>query len=322
MSAVRFAIVVRMIAAICAAMIFAMPASAQTCSGVVDTLNFGTVNLAAGTTFDTSGALHVTCRGTPNTTVRVCQNIAAGSGGAASGNNPRYLTDGTNLLHFNIYKDVGHTTIRGSYAGPNTPLQIDLALNASGTGSATTQVFAQIAANQQGLPANIYTSNFAGGQASITYDYAAANTCATIGASHETATPFEVSANDPKTCTLTASPLDFGSFTSTSAPHFGSTTVTATCTSGTAYSISLNSGLNGTSSPMTRAMQFAANLLSYNLYKDSGHSQVWGDTGADIVTGLTGTGSTQTLSVYGAVPIQTTPNPGTYRDFVIVTVTY
>ncbi|WP_409528142.1 spore coat protein U domain-containing protein [Rhizobium sp.] len=40
-----------------------------------------------------------------------------------------------------------------------------------------------------------------------------------------------------------------------------------------------------------------------------------------MVTG-TGTGSPQTLTVYGRVPAQNTPAPGTYSDTVVVTVSY
>ena len=79
----------------------AAPASAQSCRGAVDSLNFGVIDLTTGNTFDTSGNLHVTCSGTPNTTVRVCQNIEAGSGGADPSGNRRYLLNGANQLAFN-----------------------------------------------------------------------------------------------------------------------------------------------------------------------------------------------------------------------------
>jgi spore coat protein U-like protein len=36
----------------------------------------------------------------------------------------------------------------------------------------------------------------------------------------------------------------------------------------------------------------------------------------------TGTGASQTITVYGKVPTQTTPVAGTYADSVIVTLTY
>ncbi len=49
---------------------------------------------------------------------------------------------------------------------------------------------------------------------------------------------------------------------------------------------------------------------------------MWGNTiGTDTVAG-TGTGSNQSLTVYGRVPVQSTPVGATYTDTVIVTVTY
>ncbi|WP_280527698.1 spore coat protein U domain-containing protein [Ciceribacter thiooxidans] len=36
----------------------------------------------------------------------------------------------------------------------------------------------------------------------------------------------------------------------------------------------------------------------------------------------TGTGLTENVSVYGRVPAQSTPAPGTYTDTIVVTVTY
>ena len=301
----------------------AAPASAQSCRGAVDSLNFGVINLALGTAYNTTGSLHVTCRGTPGATVRVCQNIGAGSSGAAPGGDPRHLTNGINQLNYNIYQNAGHSTVWGSYTGPNSALQIDVPINASGTGAASAKLYAQVAANQIGLPASIYTSSFAGGEASITYDYATAGSCAAIGAAHETSTPFTVSANDANTCTISTTALNFGNIPSTVSPTSATATLSAQCSLGTAYSISLNSGLNGVTSPMQRAMQNGAYLLSYNLYQDAGHSQVWGETvGTDVSTGHTGTGSAQSITVFGLIPVQTTPAIGTYHDIVIVTVTY
>jgi spore coat protein U-like protein len=71
---------------------------------------------------------------------------------------------------------------------------------------------------------------------------------------------------------------------------------------------------------MTKAS--TSNTTTYSVYRNSGHSQVWGNTtGTDTQSG-TGTGSSQSLTVYGRVPSQTTPPPGIYTDTIVVTVTY
>jgi spore coat protein U-like protein len=44
-------------------------------------------------------------------------------------------------------------------------------------------------------------------------------------------------------------------------------------------------------------------------------------TGTNTAAG-TGTGSGQALTIYGRVPVQTTPAQGTYTDTIIGTITY
>jgi spore coat protein U-like protein len=58
------------------------------------------------------------------------------------------------------------------------------------------------------------------------------------------------------------------------------------------------------------------------LYSDALRTLNWGNTSASWVSG-TGTGAAQTLTVYGLIPLQTTPAPATdYADTVTITVTY
>ena len=62
--------------------------------------------------------------------------------------------------------------------------------------------------------------------------------------------------------------------------------------------------------------------INYSLYTDAGRTTVWGNTvGTDAVS-ATGNGASQSYTVYGRVPAQTTPAPATYTDTITVTVTY
>jgi spore coat protein U-like protein len=62
--------------------------------------------------------------------------------------------------------------------------------------------------------------------------------------------------------------------------------------------------------------------VNYSLFRNATRTQVWGQTiGTDTVTG-TGTGANQALTIYGRVPAQAVPPPGTYTDTVTVTITY
>jgi len=47
-----------------------------------------------------------------------------------------------------------------------------------------------------------------------------------------------------------------------------------------------------------------------------------GNTVSTDTVAATGNGASQSYTVYGRVPAQTTPAPGTYTDTVTVTVTY
>jgi spore coat protein U-like protein len=69
-------------------------------------------------------------------------------------------------------------------------------------------------------------------------------------------------------------------------------------------------------------MTNGANTITYGLYQNAARTIAWGGTiGTNTVAG-TGTGLAQLTTVYGRVPGQATPSPGTYTDTIIVTVTY
>ena len=72
----------------------------------------------------------------------------------------------------------------------------------------------------------------------------------------------------------------------------------------------------------TRKMTSGANAVNYSLYRDALRTQLWGQTiGTDTVAG-TGSGANQTLTIYGRVPAQAVPPPGTYSDAVTITVEF
>src|SRR5690348_4792968 len=65
-----------------AALACSTPAHARnpTCSFTITNVAFGTVDLTANTTYDTTGTLSATCRGNNNATMRVCPNFNSGTG--------------------------------------------------------------------------------------------------------------------------------------------------------------------------------------------------------------------------------------------------
>lgn len=110
--------------------------------------------------------------------------------------------------------------------------------------------------------------------------------------------------------------IDGRSFGSAGGSSFG-----LQCSLGTAYSIALNAGQNASGGQ--RRMINAGAYVAYNLYQNSGRSLPWGDGGAtgSVLSG-TGTGNNEEVIVYGRVPSQTTPSPGTYTDTVQVTIAW
>lgn len=154
----------------------------------------------------------------------------------------------------------------------------------------------------------------------------------TASAATATAT-FNVTATVLKVCTVTATPLAFGSYT----PGSGNLDVTATnnitmrCTKGTGYTVALNPGLAAGATITNRRMRSAAvpaNELAYTLYTDAARTLNWGDTGATNAPTGTGTGfaTAVNFSVYGRVPDNAVNQNATvaadYSDTITVTVTY
>jgi spore coat protein U-like protein len=63
-------------------------------------------------------------------------------------------------------------------------------------------------------------------------------------------------------------------------------------------------------------------FVNYSLFRDAARTSNWGNTvGTDTLAG-SASGSTDTLTVYGRIPVQATGSAGAYTDTVNVTVTY
>ncbi|MBC3918402.1 spore coat U domain-containing protein [Undibacterium sp. CY18W] len=122
-------------------------------------------------------------------------------------------------------------------------------------------------------------------------------------------------------CSVTGASLAFGSYTNAQIDN--SAAVSVTCTNGTSYNVGLDAGGGSGATMASRKMTGSVSgTLSYSLYKDAGRSTVWGNTvGSDTAIG-TGTGSAQSMSVYGRVPSGQNVDAGVYSDTVTVTLTY
>lgn len=136
---------------------------------------------------------------------------------------------------------------------------------------------------------------------------------------------FNVTLTLQANCIISANPLNFGSTGVLSSALNQQTSVAVTCTNTTPYNVGLDAGGVSGSTVSARLMAGTATgntgtTVGFQLYQDAAHATVWGNTqGTDTVAG-TGTGTAQTITVYGQVPAQTTPKPDTYQTTVTATV--
>jgi len=140
-----------------------------------------------------------------------------------------------------------------------------------------------------------------------------------------------VSATVSNNCTISAGALAFGAYDPVSANASsnlnGTATLTVTCTTGASASITLDQGTHANTGstatvPLRRLSDGAGtpHYLSYYLYSDSARSTVWGASTADVA--YTGTGTSGTVTVYGAVTSGQNVPAGTFTDTVVATISF
>jgi spore coat protein U-like protein len=116
--------------------------------------------------------------------------------------------------------------------------------------------------------------------------------------------------------------LDFGTTGVIATNIDATTTFTVQCTNTTPYDVALDAGTTGGGTTTTRLMTNGAATVQYQMFSEATRTNNWGNAaGTDTVGGI-GDGTAQTLTVWGRVPAQTTPEPDTYTDTVTVTVTF
>jgi spore coat protein U-like protein len=100
--------------------------------------------------------------------------------------------------------------------------------------------------------------------------------------------------------------------------------ISAHCTLNTTATISLNVGQNpvsadNTATPARRMSNGASGLLAYNIYKDAGHTAIWG-AGAGNGSAYTGNGASENVLMFGKIGAGLVVPNGTYTDTVTVSI--
>ena len=125
---------------------------------------------------------------------------------------------------------------------------------------------------------------------------AAAIACWCVGTGSADAQKKPSPAAKPRDCTIDASGIDFGLYdTLNTAPTDATGSVTYSCTQGGGalnVIVTIDRGFAGS---FSRQMSNGQDRLSYNVYLDVGHTQIWGD------------GSNGTLTLQDKIPGNTKP---------------
>ena len=297
------------------------------------TMNFATVDVLSGTASAVQPATFtISCTGAnPNTVVAsVCISLGAGSSTTWP---PREMVSGANRLKFEIYKDAALTSVMGAwpaYATPYSASTTGLLVNipiTSGAGSGTFTLYGVVLGSQQSAATGTYTSSFSDASSMImAFQSPNANTVqncsANGGGGQQSALSLSATATVSPNCNISATNLNFGTLTNLSAATDATSSISVTCALGLPYSISLSGGLTNATDPTARKMIFGANTLTYGLYRDAQRSLPWGNTSNVNTLSGTGTATPQTLTVYGRIPGQQYPTPGTYTDTISAVIVY
>ncbi|WP_165390952.1 Csu type fimbrial protein [Pseudoduganella lutea] len=313
-------------------------ARADSCTAAMSDVVFGQVSPVSGSDYFANGTLTVTCTWTllgnlgvlllPN--VNYCVN--AGPGSAGTSVTARAMANGAARMQFNLYRDSSYAAnaVWGSTAVAGTlPVTGQMGgLLALGSLSQTFTIRGRIPASAlAGVPSTggadtAYVADFAG-HGTLQYSfYGLLAPAADCRAGASTSFSFKARATVTNNCFINADTLAFGASNRVLASAVRAVgTLSVQCTANNPYAISLNGG-SVSGNPAARQMRNGATGESIG-YEISGtlDGPPWGDGsgGTSMVTG-TGTGATQAVKMYGRVPAQRTPSPGTYRDTVTATI--
>lgn len=298
-------------------------ASAQTCSASPSALSFGNVSPISLSAVPATGSITVQCTWpaiTLTPSVQVCLNMG--------GTTPRSMTSGANALQYGLYQDAAHSLAWGSTSLGTTPISLTLDKPLTGsTASATLNFYGLVAANQPAVPttgnvSTAYSQTLS--QTSLTYGFflLLAPGCAALTTSAGSF-GFTASATVINNCLISATNIAFTSTGVLRSALSATGAITARCTNGDAFRIALSSGSSGNVAARQMQRVGGGGAVNYQLYTDSGHTSAWGDgnSGTTMATG-TGSGNAVSINVYGLVPAQSTPMPGSYSDAITATISF
>jgi spore coat protein U-like protein len=294
---------------------------AQSCSYAVGpTLDFGTVLGAPVPQIDVTSTISVTCTG-PLIGVlptRVCLSIPAGSAGNSISD--RRIATGGHSLQYQIYTDAARSQIWGALGQSSPPRTVDFAL-LSGTQTQQITVYGRVFSGQGGKSVGTYVSDLTPIQARATTYALVAPNCNTVSTAATTLGTMTSRLVINPSCTIGANPLDFGTVAGT-AGVTATSNLSVNCTLNAAYAIALDGGtVGGDVGARRMVLDGGTATVAYQLYRDVARTLVWGTTPGTTLAG-TGSGTAQSIPIFGSVPSQPAKPAGVYRDTITATIIF
>lgn len=304
--------------------LLAMPALgyAQTCTITPSNIAFGTVDVLLGAAVDVTATVTVRCTGTANRTVKVCLNMGDPNGGTVGGN--RIAISGANTMSYQIYSDAGRTVKWSSWKTGGAGVEVLTPTGTTGSNgpTQTLTMYGRVFGGQPTVRAGAYAAAFSGTLTHVRSRYTTTGQLCPAMTTGTLSWPFSMSATVPSKCTIANASINFGTVANIPGNIDASTNLSVACSPTLPFTIGLGLGTGTGATLAARKMTNGASTVNYSLFRDVGRTQQWGTTiGTNTVAG-TGTGNTASVPVYARVPAQGTPNPGTYTDIVVITVTY
>ena len=123
-------------------------------------------------------------------------------------------------------------------------------------------------------------------------------------------------------CTVTATSVAFGNRSVLACATSGTGALSVTCTNTMPCNAGLDAGGGGATAAVRRMTGPASAIIDYGLFQNADSTTAFGNTAGTNTVAGTGIGTSQAITVWGQVPAQPSPAPGSHADVVNVTIAF
>lgn len=289
-------------------------------------LDFGSVSVRGSAA---SSAIRFTCAPDYATGAtyyyQVC--IYLNPGQWSAGQPTRRMSDyNGHFLNYDLFSDPAHTQIIGA-PGSTPTFRLNAAVSPGTPKTTHAPIYGWVYPGQAVPAAHIFQEQ--GTQGLLRYRFSTTGypsttedcTAGGMGGATSEFSSSGVVATFENSCWIVATDLEFGSTPAPQREIRSEATIRVNCPPGTTWRVGLSNGQNADGA--SRRMAGVGGFVRYQLYRDSAHAEVWGDDEESQASGSTGAhGATELLTVYGAIPAQSSVGLGLYADTIVATLYY